>query len=150
MSYNSLIRKLLAKEELNILERTELENFDADSLVEEKNDLTRERDQLKSEQAGFKRGEQLRKIAEHFHCSDPDYLDFLASRNDLDLADEKAVRDFVSNMQKNSPHCFYSTVKSGGGTAAPAVENNAGNVEIPSYDRIGRIAASLVHAPEQR
>lgn len=150
MNYNALIRKLLAQEELNALERAELENFDADTLVEEKKALTLERDQLKLEQTHFKRGEQLRKIAERFRCSDPDYLDFLASRSNLDLENEKSVADFIGEMQKNSPHCFYSTIRSGGGNALPTGEGANENIEIPAYDRIGRIAASLVHAPEQR
>ena len=149
MNYNNLIKKLLAREELNALERAELENFDADSLVEEKNNLVLERDQLKSEQAGFKRGEQLRKIAERFNCSDPDYLDFLASKDNLDLENDKSVTDFIIRMQKNSPHCFYSTVKSGSGTIPAAPETSEKN-EIPAYDRIGRIAASLARVPEQR
>ena len=147
VNYNQLIQKMLSGETLDALERAELEKFDADSLIREKEDASRERDQLKSEHISLKRGQQLHNIAQRFNCSDPDYLDFLASRHDLDLADDNAVTAFVAAMQKSSPHCFYSSVRSGGG----AVGNTSGpeNQEVPEYDRIGRIAASLVHAPEQ-
>lgn len=148
VQYNQLIRKMLAGETLNALERAELENFDADSLVQEKDDVTRERDQLKSEHISLKRGQQLRDIAQRFNCSDPDFLDFLAARSALDLDDDNAVTAFVADMQKTSPHCFYSTVRSGGGSVevTPAASAVSG---IPEYDRIGRIAASLAQAPEQ-
>jgi hypothetical protein len=138
---------MLSGEPLDALERSELEKFDADSLIREKEDVSRERDQLKSEQHSFKRGQQLHNIARRFNCSDPDYLDFLATRQDLDLTDDNAVTAFVVAMQKNSPHCFYSSVRSGGGAAG----NTSGSKspEIPEHDRIGRIAASLALAPEQ-
>lgn len=147
VNYNQLIKKMLSGETLNALERAELENFDADSLIKEKEDASRERDQLKSEHISLKRGQQLHNIAQRFNCSDPDFLDFLAARQDLDLDDDNAVTAFVADMQKNSPHCFYSSVKSGGG----AVGNVSGaeSPELPEFDRIGRIAASLSRAPEQ-
>ena len=148
VNYNQLIQKMLSGETLNALERAELENFDADSLIREKEDVSRERDQLKSEHLSLKRGQQLHDIARRFNCCDPDYLDFLASRSGLDLDDAGAVTAFVGEMQKNSPHCFYSSVKSGGGSVGAVA--GEGNPEVPGYDRIGRIAASLAQAPEQQ
>ena len=148
VNYNQLIQKMLSGESLNALERAELENFDADSLIQEKENVTRERDQLKSEHISLKRGQQLRDIARRFNCSDPDFLDFLASRNGLDLENSDAVAAFVADMQKSSPHCFYSSVKSGGGSVSTVSE--CGTPDIPEHDRIGRIAASLAGAPEQQ
>jgi hypothetical protein len=50
-------------------------------------------------------------------------------------------------MQKSSPHCFYSTVKSGGGSAETVPSQSV--TDPCGSDRIGRIAASLANAPEQ-
>ena len=72
-----IIKKLLAGEEINALERAELENFDADSLISEKDSVIRERDQLKVEHQSIKRRQQLQEIAGRSNCSDPDFLDFL-------------------------------------------------------------------------
>ena len=145
--FNQLIQKILSGGTLNALERAELENFDADSLISERDSLSRERDQLKLEHSSLKRGQKLQDIAKKFNCSDPGFLDYLASKNALDLDDDNAVASFVGNMQKSSPHCFYSTVKSGGGSAETVPSSSA--ADTCGNDRIGRIAASLAHAPEQ-
>ena len=147
MNYTPLIRKLLAGEEINALERAELEVFDADALIGEKNALAQERDQLRTEHSALKRGEKLRELARKYNCSDPDFLDFLAAKGGVDLEDDRAVGDFIAQMQQNSPHCFYSRIRSGGGTV-PAVRPPAAD-DIPEHDRIGRIAASLAGLPEK-
>lgn len=149
MNYNQIIKKLLAGEEINALERAELENFDADSLISEKDSVIRERDQLKVEHQSIKRRQQLQEIAGRFNCSDPDFLDYLAARHQLDLNDEQAVNDFLAGMQKSSPHCFYSSIKSGGGEI-PVISSAADGSAIHEQDRIGRIAASLAHVPGQQ
>ena len=148
MNYTPLIRKLLAGEELNALERAELDTFDADALISEKNALAQERDQLRTEHSALKRGQKLREVARKYNCSDPDFLDFLAAKGGVDLEDDRAVDDFIGQMRQSSPHCFYSRIRSGGGTV-PAVRP-AGIDDVPEHDRIGRIAASLAGLPETR
>jgi hypothetical protein len=148
MNYTPLIKKLLAGEELNALERAELETFDADALIGEKNALSQERDQLRTEHSALKRGQKLREVAQKYSCGDPDFLDFLAARDGVDLEDDRAVNGLIEQMRQNNPHCFYSRIRSGGGTV-PAVRP-AGIDDIPEHDRIGRIAASLAGLPEKR
>ena len=72
MNYTPLIRKLLAGEALDALERAELASFDADALIGEKDALARERDQLKTEHLSLKRGQRLREVAKKYNCADPD------------------------------------------------------------------------------
>ena len=146
--YNQLIKKMLSGETLNALERAELENFDADALIQERDSISLERDQLKTEHAELKRGQLLQDIAKKFNCSDPEFLDFTAAKNDLDLNDAEAVAALMDNMQKNSPHCFYSTVRSGGGELENLPQHTS-VPDLPGHDRIGRIAASIARAPEQ-
>ena len=147
MNYNQLIRKLLAGTELNALERAELENFDADLAVQERDAVLQEHNQLKMEHASLKRAKRLQEISDSCNCSEPDFLDYLATRDQIDLGDDKAVENFILALQKSHPHCFFSQVKSGGGgirhdPAVTPAETDFGG------DRIGRIAASIAHAPE--
>ncbi|MBR7104031.1 MAG: hypothetical protein IKC65_03730 [Lentisphaeria bacterium] len=149
MNYNQLIKKLLAGEEINALERAELEKWDADALLAQHDSVIRERDQLKAEQQKSKRRQLLQDIADKYSCGETDFLDYLAARKEVDLENEEAVSAFIADMQQSSPHCFYSRVRSGGGqVSSPSLP--AEQTGVPGYDRIGRIAASLVHAPEQK
>lgn len=147
MNYNQLIRKLLAGTEINALERAELENFDADKIMQERDQVQQEHNQLKNEHASLKRAKRLQEISSLYSCCEPDFLDYLASREQIDLEDKKAVENFISAMQKSNPHCFFSQVKSGGGGIGkdPAAAPDEAHFEC---DRIGRIAASIAHAPE--
>ena len=149
MNYTPLIRKLLAGEELNALERAELASFDADALIGEKESVSRERDQLKTEHLALKRGQRLQEVAKKYNCGDPDFLDYVAAKRNVDLDNEQAVGELMEEMQKNSPHCFYSRIQSGGGTAA-APSRVADRPEEPfEQDRIGRIAVRLAGIPER-
>jgi len=147
MNYTPLIRKLLAGEALNALERAELESFDADALIGEKEALSRERDRLQTEHLLLKRGQRLREVAKKYNCADPDFLDYAAAKRNVDLENEQAVGELMEEMRKNSPHCFYSRIRSGG-AAAPPCPRTAPE-EIPEQDRIGRIAARLAGIPEK-
>ena len=149
MNYTPLIRKLLDGEELNALERAELASFDADALIGEKDALARERDQLKTEHLSLKRGQRLREVAQKYNCGDPDFLDYVAAKRNVDLDNEQAVGELMEEMKKNSPHCFYSRIQSGGGSASapsPAADRPE---EPPEQDRIGRIALRLAGLPEK-
>ena len=149
MNYTPLIRKLLAGEELDALERAELASFDADALIEEKDSLSRERDQLKTEHQSLKRDQRLREVAKKYNCGDPDFLDFVAAKRNVDLEDEQAVGALMEEMRKNSPHCFFSRIRSGGGTASAPSPAPDRPEEPPEQDRIGRIALRLAGLPER-
>lgn len=149
MNYTPLIRKLLAGEALDAVERAELASFDADALIGEKDALARERDQLKTEHLSLKRGQRLREVAKKYNCADPDFLDYAAAKRNVDLDDEQAVGELMEEMRKNSPHCFFSRIRSGGGAVAAPPRAADRPEEPPEQDRIGRIAARLAGIPEK-
>ncbi len=163
MNVKPLIAKLLRNEELNALERAELENFDPDALQTKLDELERaklgreealqqdlaaaeaERDALRAECAALVRRERISAIAAESGCTEPEYLDFLAARRGVALDDADAVKAFVAEAKRANPHCFESRLHAGSGGAAIAapVPNGA---DAP--DRIGEIVSALGGAPE--
>lgn len=166
MNIKKLIAKLLRQEELNALERAELEKFDPDALQSKLDELERsrlsreealqqdlaaalsERDTLRAECGALIRRERISAIAAETGCVEPEYLDFLASRRNVALDDPEAVKSFIEEVEHTNPHCFRSRLHSGaGGAAAADVERAAGmGTIIP--DRIGEIVSALGGAPE--
>ena len=164
MNIKPLIAKLLRREELNALERAELEKFDPDALRSQLDELERsklsreealqqdlaaaesERDRLRAECGALHRRERIQTIAAEAGCTEPEYLDFLAARRDVALDDPEAVKAFLAEVEDANPHCFRSRLRSGsGGTAA---EPAAGAVGASCPDRIGEIVSALGGAPE--
>ncbi len=163
MKLKELIARALRREELNALERAELENFDPDALREKLDELERsrlsreealqrdleaaaaEREQLRAERDGLLRKNRIAAIAADCGCTDPEYLDFLAGRQTVDINDPAAVAKFVARTERDSPHCFRSRLRPGSGTPATSAAG-AGNEAVP--DRIGAIAAALGTAPD--
>lgn len=142
MNYTSSIRKLLAGETLNALERAELENFDADALCSERDTALAERDQARGEQQQLQREKQLSAIAGKYQCREVDFLDFLARKNNLDLSDEPACEKFMAQMLRDNPRCFHARIQPGTGEIPASAGNTVVSAAEP-LDRISRIAASL-------
>lgn len=168
MKISELIAKALRREELNALERAELEQCDPDALKEKLDELERsrmsreealqqdlaaanaERDALRSERDRLVRRERIAAIAAEAGCTEPEYLDFLASRRAVALEDEDAVKSFVAEVERENPHCFRSRLRSGSGAsrdaARPEATRSAAGAGTP--DRIGEIVAALGGAPD--
>ena len=164
MKLKDLITKALNGAELNALERAELEKFDPDALKARADEAERarlsheealqrdldaanaERETLQKERDALVRRNRIGALAADSGCTDPDYLDFLARKAELDLDDEAAVREFLARTERETPYCFRSRLKPGTGAAAP-VGKTAGN-KPSAPDRIGAIAEALVGAPE--
>lgn len=85
-------------------------------LQEQVADLTRERDEAKTNFEKSERTAKIATLAGKHNFSDPDYLDYLAASHNIDLNDEIAAAGFMKELGKNSPHLFKSTAKPGGGT----------------------------------
>ncbi len=174
MKMKDLIRRALAGDPLNALERAELERFDPDAagnelenvrkkleaaenaklsaeeLLQKKLDAaSRERDEFKSDRDRLHRNIRIREIADRSGCRDAGYLDYLAGRAGIDLDDEEAVRGFVAGMEEENPRCFNAGVHPGGGAGTPGKAPENPSPE-PGGDRIGRIIESLDNAPEAR
>ena len=164
MNIKGLIDKLLRREELNALERAQLEKFDPDALQSKLDELERsklsreealqqdlaaalsERDTLRAECGALIRRERISSIAAEAGCTEPEYLDFLASRREIALDDPEAVKTFLAEVERDNPHCFRSRLHPGSGGAAAADPARAANSEAP--DRIGAIVSALGGAPE--
>ena len=166
MDIKPLIAKLLDRQELNALERAELEQFDPDALRSKLDELERsqlsreealqqdlaaartERDTLRAECGALIRRERINAIAAEAGCTEPEYLDFLAARRDVALDDPEAVKAFVAAVELENPHCFRSRLRSGSG-GAPA-DGSAPSVPAGAavHDRIGAIVSALGGAPE--
>ena len=166
MNIKPLIAKLLRSEELNALERAELEKFDPDALKSKLDELERakltreealqqdlaaarsERDTLRAECGALIRRERINSIAAEAGCTEPEYLDFLAARREVALDDAEAVKTFLAEVENSNPHCFRSRLRSGSGGVAAAASTpvRGANSEFP--DRIGEIVSALGGAPE--
>lgn len=165
MNIKGLIAKLLRREELNALERAELEKFDPEALQSKLAELERaklsreealqqdlsaaraERDTLRAECGALIRRERINSIAAAAGCTEPEYLDFLASRREVALDDDEAVKTFLAEVERANPHCFRSRLHSGSGGAAAAAATEPGRGAEQS-DRIGEIISALGGAPE--
>ncbi|MBR2373966.1 MAG: hypothetical protein IKA87_07025 [Lentisphaeria bacterium] len=106
-----------------------------------------ERDDLQKRHRLLERHNRIRELAEQSGCEDPEYLDFLAERQGVDLEDSGAAAEFIDRAARRSPHCFRTALNPGSGSGITGSiiphlpENSDGS------DRIGRIIRSLGSAP---
>ena len=165
MNIKPLIAKLLRREELNALERAEVEQFDPDALQAKLDELERaklsreealqqdlaaaesERDRLRAECGALIRRERIHAIAADAGCTEPEYLDYLAAKREVALDDPEAVKSFLAEVEEANPHCFRSRLRSGSGGAA-AEPAPAAPVAANYPDRINEIVSALGGAPE--
>ena len=166
MNIKPLIAKLLRREELNALERAELEKFDPDAMQTKIDELERarlsreealqqdlaaaesERDALRAECGALVRRERINSIAAAAGCTEPEYLDFLAARRNVALDDAEAVKSFIREVEEANPHCFRSRLRPGSGGPAAAAPGEAAAAAAGLPDRIGEIVSALGGAPE--
>ena len=166
MNIKPLISKLLRREELNALERAELEEFDPDALQSKLDELERsklsreealqqdlaaavsERDRLRAECGALIRRERISSIAAAAGCTEPEYLDFLAARREVALDDAEAVKAFVAEVERENPHCFRSRLRAGSGGSPTDGEGAPARASAELPDRIGEIVSALGGAPE--
>lgn len=165
MSVKNIILKLLDNQPVNVLERAELEQFDPEKLVSELDELrsrvaeaereklsekeqleldirsvTLERDQLRESRDRLLRSQMVRELAGKHRFSDPDYLDYLAAKESVDLNDPEACSDFIERMRLAKPESFETTLKSGSGSGISSAVKSAAPAD---GDRIGKIISEL-------
>lgn len=102
--------------------------------------VTAERDQFKGDLDKAQRSGKIAEIARKYRFKDVDYLDYLAGKSELDLADDDAVAKFASELEKSTPAMFESSAKPGGGTVP------GGNADTVEAKR-ARIDALLKENP---
>ena len=155
MAIKNLISRLLRREELNALEMAELERFDPEAAASESARLEKELAALSAEHEKLKtaHGELLRhrrigELAASSGCIDPDFLDFLAGREGVDIDDPEAAGKFISDMERAHPRCFRSALQPGVDGRERGEETRTGNVYPP--DRIDAIVLGLDLAPDAK
>lgn len=142
------------KEELSTL-RSQLEEQENAKLSTEEllkkqlSNALSEKEELRKQHETLQRTTTIRRLAAEYGCEDPDYLDFLARKQEVDLQNKEAASEFLRETARNRPYCFRAPVQPGSGSGthsqnySPA-EEFAG---IPGNDRISRIVSSLNSAP---
>ena len=165
MAIKQLISKLLDNRALTDAERAELEQFDPEKIsgeletlrskVEESEreklgekerleldirNISLERDRLKESHDKLLRQQMVRELAGKNRFSDADYLDYLATRENIDLNDEEACTKFIEKMRTEKPGSFESTLKSGSGSGIASAMQGAVH---HGSDRIGNIISKL-------
>lgn len=90
---------------------------------------TKERDAAKADLAKMERTAKINAISSKHNFSNAQYLDFLADSKKLDIDNEASVNEFMTNLGKEMPELFKSTVKSGGGTGG------GGGDDVSSYQK---------------
>ena len=137
------------KEELGAL-RSQLEEqenakLSAEELLKKQlNTALSEKEELLRQHELLERSTSIHKRAAEYGCEDPDYLDFLARKQAVDLKDPAAAAEFVRSAAQMKPHCFRAPLQPGSGTGFPAV---APETPPAGADRISRIVSSLDTAP---
>lgn len=189
MKIKELLKKVVAGEELNALDKAELEQFDPDKdaaalaevqaeLVELKKkqeeaesaklsetekltkraekaeaDLAKKTKELadaeaahnatKAEFGRLQRSNRIAKLAAESGCTDPDYLDFMATKGGIDLDKDDAVKPFLEELKTKSPASFKATLKPGTGDPKPEPPKQ----ESDPTDRISRLTSRVAEAP---
>ena len=152
MKLKPLIDKILRSETLNSEEAELLAAFDPDALENELSDTRNKVAELENAHNELCRRQQIEKISAEIGCTDPDYLDYRASRAGLDLNDTEAVKNFADEISRNSPGCFRARIAPGSSAGTVhATEQKDHTVSTgTNFDRIGYITEQLRDVPEIR
>ena len=130
------------------LEEQENAKLSAEELLKKQlNAALSEKEELLEKHKSLERAARISQLAAESGCEDPDYLDFLASKEKVDLQDNGAVSEFISRTLQNRPNFFRTSLHPGSGTGAQFNELQHTRPE-PGSDRISRIVSSLDSAPE--
>ena len=120
------------------------------SAADELAKLRREYADLQEKFGTLRRRRLLEQVCRETGCTDPDYLEFRAGRQAVDLEDAAALKDFAGRLAASAPGCFSARIIPGSsaGATAPAASADGVPAEAFSGDRIGKIALSVSAAPD--
>ncbi|MBE6400088.1 MAG: hypothetical protein E7041_08115 [Lentisphaerae bacterium] len=150
MNLKAIINKVLSSEPLNALEKAELENLDCDLATGKSlTDLQQKYDSLHQELTALRHHRRMEQLCFQLHCTDPDYLEFCARKNNIDVNDDDAMRTFAAELAQSSPGCFQAHIVPGSNAGnTPVSLPDAGGSRNVSCDRISSIVESINDAPE--
>ena len=171
MNLKEAIDALLSGREITPDAREQLSRFDPESLREELSTLRSqleeqenaklsaeellkkqlstalsEKEALQPKHDLLERSTQIRRLADETGCEDPDYLDFLAQKQHVDLKDTHAVGEFLTRTLQSRPYCFRASLHPGSGSGTPA-GSDPRPLADSGDDRISRILCRLDSAP---
>lgn len=140
------------KEELSALhsqlEEQENAKLSTEELLKKQLDTAlSEKEELRQQHETLLRTTLVRQLAAEYGCEDPDYLDFLARKQNVDLKDSEAAAEFLRGAVRNSPYCFRASVQPGSGSGTQTENPFPAEEGEPGSDRISRIVSSLNSAP---
>lgn len=141
----------LLREELSTLrlqlEEQENAKLTAEELLKKQLDAAlSEKEELQMRHEMLERSTQIRRLADRSGCEDPDYLDYLARKQNVDLKDDQAAEAFLARTLESRPYCFRASLHPGSGSGTPA-ENSPRALPEAGNDRISRILCRLDAAP---
>ena len=122
-----LLSRLLLGETLSPEEKSRLAAVDLDALSGENLSLRSAVEsgnaraaELETALNRMKRDNRIRDIASASGCTVPDYLDFLAEKQQIDLDDAQAVEGFVTALKRDAPPVLKPRSNRVPATTAPA------------------------------
>lgn len=130
------------------LEEQENAKLSAEELLRKQLDAAlSEKETLLKQQQSLERNVMIRDLAARSGCDDPDYLDYLARKEEIDLKDPAVTEKFLARTMERCPNLFRASLHPGSGPAGEK-EGSLFPVSAPcDGDRIGRILHSLESAP---
>lgn len=134
----STLRSQLEEQENAKLTSEELLKKQLAAALSEKETLQKRHDTLE-------RNALISRLAAESGCEDPEYLDFLAARENVDLKDQNAAAEFIARAVQRSPHFFRASLHPGSGTGTGT--GYTASRPAANSDRISRIVSSLDSAP---
>ncbi len=108
--------------------------------------MAEERDLHRGELEKIRFREQVSKIAGKFSFKDPEYLEYLIGKNELELDDQEQVNAFMGRIREEMPRHFKVDLHPGGGSA-PGYDHHA---DFNNAQQSGDVMQMLCHAPEVR
>ena len=112
-------------------------------------DWEKEYAQLQQKYAELQQKSILEKVSYETGCTDPEYLEFCAVRQQINIDDPETLRKFARELAAVSPGCFTARIIPGSSTGSRKVSPAASaGAEEFSGDRISRIALSIDSAPD--
>ena len=113
-----------------------------EALRRERDELCAERDRIQSELDALRRGTRVRSLAEEHGFADPEYLDFLLGRRELE-PDAPETGEFMAELKARSPKLFRVDLRPGAPVPAPQ------NAPAGPADRHAELIRRLENAPER-
>lgn len=139
------LQKLQGKLDKALAKNVELEKS-LEAKENEKNAVIAERDAEKGKHDALVRKGSISAIASKHNYEDPEHLEYVLGKQNVDITDEAKVTAFMEQLKKDSPKHFKAEKSPGPG--APPVDKDKGNASTEGYrGRMQTLAEEVGNAP---